>query len=131
MKDSDRCNAIELLGRIPCEASGYLKTLSQQGGTRVSKCLLCEGKLLPMTGARSEEHWEDTIRNAILTLGKIIKSRAFIDSRRPRVLTMLILRRFALHVNNSELLDLEISALGQWCLSSLKSSMRELRVAAG
>ncbi len=40
-------------------------------------------------------------------------------------------RRLVLHSVDAEFLDLETSTAGQWCLQSLKSSVRELRVAAG
>jgi serine/threonine-protein kinase ATR len=86
---------------------------------------------LPDSVGRDEHMWQDISQDAILTFSNLVKSAAFLDSRRPRVLAMLALRRFALHYDDSELLDLEVSYLGQWCLSSLSSSIRELRVAAG
>lgn len=55
----------------------------------------------------------------------------FIDSKRPRIAAMIALRRLALHCSDAELLDLEKSSLGQWCLQSLNSSVRELRIASG
>ena len=94
-------------------------------------CLLCEGMEFPNSVDRDEHMFQDISRDTVLTLSNLVKSAAFLDSRRPRVLAMLALRRFALHFEDPELLDLEVSPLGQWCLSSLSSSMRELRVAAG
>lgn len=44
---------------------------------------------------------------------------------------MVALRRIILHARDPEVLDLEKSALGQWCLQALQSSIRELRIAAG
>ena len=44
---------------------------------------------------------------------------------------MISLRRFALHCDDPEFLNLESSVAGQWCLQSLHSSIRELRIAAG
>lgn len=44
---------------------------------------------------------------------------------------MIALRRIILHTHNPEMLDLEKSALGQWCLQALQSSLRELRITAG
>lgn len=44
---------------------------------------------------------------------------------------MFALRRFTVHFNDPEFFDLEKSPLGQWCLQSLRSSIRELRVASG
>ena len=44
---------------------------------------------------------------------------------------MIALRRIAAHCEDDIFMDLESSAAGQWCLQSLNSSLRELRVAAG
>jgi serine/threonine-protein kinase ATR len=80
---------------------------------------------------REELRCREVSSEAILIFGNLVKSLAFGSSRRPRVLAMYILRKYALHYNNPEFLDLEMSPLGQWCLGSLKSSLRELRIAAG
>lgn len=63
---------------------------------------------------------------------KLVRLPALAESRRPRVAAMLALRRMVLHCQDRpDLLDLETSSLGQWCLQSLNSSVRELRIAAG
>src|SRR5699024_2089042 len=59
----------------------------------------------------------------------VIQLPSLQETRAPRVAAMISLRRLLQHSN--ELLDLEQSALGKWCLQSLNSSIRELRVAAG
>ena len=43
---------------------------------------------------------------------------------------MIALRRLAKHSHDPRFLDFEASVTGQWCLDSLKSSIRELRIAA-
>lgn len=62
---------------------------------------------------------------------RLIGLSCFLESRRPRVVAMVALRRIILHSRDADVLDLEKSALGQWCLQSLQSSLRELRIAAG
>lgn len=44
---------------------------------------------------------------------------------------MAAVRRIAKHSVDSDFLDIELSVTAQWCLKSLQSSIRELRVAAG
>ena len=44
---------------------------------------------------------------------------------------MLALRRIAHHSSDQRFLDLRLPGPGQWCLQSLSSSLRELRIAAG
>ena len=51
-------------------------------------------------------------------------------SPRPRIAAMLALDRFYMHTSQIEHLDLKASTLAQWTLQSLKSSIRDLRIAA-
>jgi serine/threonine-protein kinase ATR len=95
------------------------------------KCLLCEGMPNPEQLERDEPTCQEVGKEAIQIFGNLIKSQTFGTAKRPRVLAMLVLKKFALHCENLEFLDLEKSPLGQWCLGSLKSSVRELRIAAG
>lgn len=44
---------------------------------------------------------------------------------------MIALRRLVLHCEDVAFLNLETSGPGQWCLQSLNSSIRELRISAG
>jgi serine/threonine-protein kinase ATR len=53
------------------------------------------------------------------------------ESKQLRITAMVALRRVISHAEDSHFLDLETSAPGQWCLQSLNSSLRELRIAAG
>ncbi|KAI0204129.1 phosphatidylinositol 3 [Astrocystis sublimbata] len=61
----------------------------------------------------------------------LLQIDSFPEVRKPRVAAMVSLRRIARHCNYSELIDMEISLPAQWCLKSLHSSQRELRIAAG
>lgn len=62
---------------------------------------------------------------------RILRLPSFLESRRPRVVAMVSLRRILRHSKDPELWDLERSGPGHWCLQSLQSSIRELRLAAG
>jgi len=131
LKEEHQCEAVELLGLVLCGTSGYLSATCTATGIKDPKCLLCEGMPLPDTIEQDELRCREINNEAILTFGNLIKSPAFGSARRARVLAMYALRKFALHCDNPEFLDLEMSPLGQWCLGSLKSSLRELRIAAG
>jgi serine/threonine-protein kinase ATR len=61
----------------------------------------------------------------------LLQVTTFSESRKPRVSAMVALRRIANHCNSSDFLDMEVSVAAQWCLKSLHSSLRELRIAAG
>ncbi|KAI1307448.1 phosphatidylinositol 3 [Xylaria venustula] len=61
----------------------------------------------------------------------LLQTETFSESRKPRIAAMLSLRRIAKHCNSSDFIDMEVSVAAQWCLKSLHSSQRELRIAAG
>jgi serine/threonine-protein kinase ATR len=131
LNEEDQCKAIELLGLVPCGAAGYLSATRTESAIKDPKCLLCEGMPDQDPVERDEPTCREISNQALLIFGNLIKSSAFGIAKRPRVLAMLMLKKFAVHYENLEFLDLEMSPLGQWCLGSLKSSVRELRIAAG
>ncbi|TAQ86632.1 hypothetical protein B7494_g5044 [Chlorociboria aeruginascens] len=125
-------DVIEFLGRIPCAANGSLTvTRDHEGKIIKSKCFVCEGISLPESMRLNPSRCQTVGGDSILIMSKITNSPAFGDSRRSRVLAMIVLRSFTTHFTNPDFVDLEQSSLGQWCLHSLRSSLRELRVAAG
>lgn len=80
---------------------------------------------------RPEAIDRETKREAQSIFTKLINLPSFKDSRRPRVVAMIALRRIINHTDEAELFDLETSPLGQWCLQGLHSSIREIRIASG
>ncbi|KAG7291844.1 hypothetical protein NEMBOFW57_001865 [Staphylotrichum longicolle] len=92
------------------------------------RCSFC-AESTPVDLPRSSH--ENVKTAGIAIFSSIIKLPKFLESRRPRVLAMVALRRIARHSTYREFWDLEIPGPGQWCLQSLHSSIRELRIAAG
>jgi serine/threonine-protein kinase ATR len=101
------------------------------GDLTESSCSICEENVCFDAQDSSRSKYQEVSAGAIATFEALLNSSAFQDSRRCRVIAMFALRRFAVHFHNVELIDLEVSSLGQWCLKSLRSSTRELRIAAG
>ena len=66
-----------------------------------------------------------------LVFSELIRPPAFLESRKQRIAAMVALGSVARQTLDPAFLDLEVSTPGQWCLQSLNSSMRELRIAAG
>ncbi|RDA91201.1 hypothetical protein CP533_4836 [Ophiocordyceps camponoti-saundersi (nom. inval.)] len=132
--DQDQCLAIELLSRICCVADDSISMSGSTAPTSEVQCTICED-------AGSMEAVGSSVfkREARTVFCKLIHLPKFVESRRPRIVAMIALRRLVLHCEDSSFLDLEGSGLGDvaltgpghWCLQSLNSSMRELRVAAG
>lgn len=71
-----------------------------------------------------------TKKTAYKILATLVKNPSFRESRRTRVYTMVRLQRMLRHTVDLEFRDLELSVLGQWCVQSLRSSIRELRIGA-
>lgn len=131
LSDPDRCKVMNYLSMIPCAAYGSLTVTRDKFEDIVSsQCFICQ-KSPPRATALDDDSCQKTGGGAILILTTLIKSPAFHESRRSRVLAMVAVKAFAIHFRDEEFLDLETSAVGQWCLKSLQSSMRELRIAAG
>lgn len=73
----------------------------------------------------------DLLKEILSLMETIVGTPEFETSRNPRVQAMRALTTFVQHALGWEVQDLEKSFLGQWCLKSLQSSMRQLRIAAG
>jgi serine/threonine-protein kinase ATR len=117
---------------IPCAANKSLTVTRDNAGTiNGSKCFLCDG--IPQIEATTidPKRCQTVCSDAVLTFTKLIKLSAFTESRKPRVLAMLALKKYTAHFKHAEFMDLSGSPLGQWCVASLKSSSRELRIASG
>ncbi|KAK9440315.1 phosphatidyl inositol 3-kinase [Metarhizium brunneum] len=106
--NSSQCLALDLLSRVSC-------------------CPVCElgQKSKPLIDLQVSK----TASRLIFT--KLIQEPSFLESRQPRVAAMIALRRLVIHCEDAAFLNIETSVPGQWCLQSLNSSVRELRVAAG
>ncbi|KAF2398341.1 hypothetical protein EJ06DRAFT_538889 [Trichodelitschia bisporula] len=68
--------------------------------------------------------------DSISVLSILVENVQFNISRKPRVLCAHAIRRAIGHTDKTEILDLASSTLGAWCVKSLQSSIRELRIAS-
>ncbi|KAF5600040.1 UVSB PI-3 kinase [Fusarium pseudoanthophilum] len=127
---SRQCLMLDLLSRISCASDGGNETMKDaKAAVTETACSICEHNAPPV---RSNLHGAIVHKSRVEALfTKLIRLPALAESRRPRVAAMLAIRRVILHCEDTELLNLETSGIGQWCLQSLNSSVRELRVAAG
>ena len=130
LNDADRCTVFEYLGMMPCAATGSLTVTRDNGGKiRRSKCFMCDGTKSPTSITLDTVKCQAVCADSVATFIKVIKSPAF--AGRPRVLAMVALKRFTVHYQSPDFIDLINSPSGQWCVASLNSSARELRIAAG
>ncbi|KAL2129067.1 hypothetical protein VTI74DRAFT_8282 [Chaetomium olivicolor] len=129
MDEDGRCYLIDLISRIPCATDGTV-TAKRPGSSSQPgfQCSFCSN---PKPGTLPACRHEELKAFGIKVFSKLLKFPSFLESRRPRVSAMIALRRITRHSTDSEFWDLEKSGPGQWCLQSLQSSIRELRIAAG
>ena len=73
------------------------------------------------------EESSKTFYEIVSTLVKVCQEQ---KSPRPRVAAMLTVDRFFMHTARFDHLDLKLSPIAQWTLQSLKSSVRDLRIAS-
>ena len=130
MDEDTQCQAIDLLSRISCSADNTLnlKRGDPDKPTRF-RCSFCHGPDDNNTRPRCLDQAAKDLSTAVFL--DILGLKSFQESRRPRVFAMMGLKRIAKHSPDPEFLDFEKPLPGQWCLDSLRSSLRELRIAAG
>jgi serine/threonine-protein kinase ATR len=117
---------------IPCAANNSLRvTRDNDGNISKWECFLCDRTAPPTSVLLDSKRCQTVCSDAVAIFAKLIKSQAFVEARRPRILAMVALKGYTAHFNNAEFMDLITSPLGQWCVVSLKSSSRELRISAG
>ncbi|KAK4229553.1 protein kinase rad3 [Podospora fimiseda] len=129
LEPAEQCRAIDLVSRLPCAGDGTLNLTKQNAGEFPRfHCSFCFGGASALPQESDDE--------GLKSLGydifrKLVLDPAFQASQRARVYAMIVLRRLAKHSTSEEFLNVQLSTPGQWCLKSLHSSLRELRVAAG
>ena len=118
------------MGLLACAAAGTLTFEEVDGrNSELMNCSICDGEVSSSPLAVILETPErDEILIALETL---IKSPEMQNSRKPRVWAMLALGRVIRHSGDGKHLELSSSTFGGWCLQSCRSSLRELRLAAG
>ncbi|KAM0333504.1 hypothetical protein ACHAQA_002167 [Verticillium albo-atrum] len=130
LTEDDQCNVIDLLSRTCCLADGALtRTQQDHKKLRGPYCQHCAGNAT--VGPRAGQTEAKAKLEAQVIFAKLVAHESFLGSRRPRIVAMVCIRRLIIHTDDTNAFDLETSEFGKWCLQSLQSSVRELRIAAG
>lgn len=126
MGDVHRCMVIDLLARLACAADGTL-ILAGNGQAQL-RCSFCSQQEVKTLQPDCREIGVKSLAGTIFK--NLIRLPSFSELRRPRVIAMIALRRLITHSKDPRILHVEKSELSQFCLPSLQSSLRELRIAA-
>ncbi|KAK8061288.1 hypothetical protein PG994_007654 [Apiospora phragmitis] len=130
LQDTDRVSLIHLLGYMCCAADNTLESSSiTEYHPSELMCLFCQAS----TGEkRIPQSCDKGAKVAVLSaFNSLVALPSFNESREPRITAMVALRRLAKHSGEASFLDADTSASVLWCLKSLNSSSRDLRIATG
>lgn len=135
MSENDKCKALTAFMRLPCAAVGTLRAGILSNGEIINMtCTVCDkDDDKPVVDHRfwNAEGADGSWKVALEIMDKIIDCLEIDRPKGPRVLAATSIKNLLNHVNDKDALSLQKSALCQWCMKSLKSSLRELRIAAG
>ncbi|KAI1460108.1 phosphatidyl inositol 3-kinase [Annulohypoxylon moriforme] len=130
LPESELCRIISLFGYVCCAADGTLLIYDKKVENPIRlDCQHCQA-------SRVSNHVAlclDPVAKEIVQelFASLVQLPGFIEARKLRVTAMTAIRRIAKHCIDPEFLDMEVSVTAQWCLKSLQSSVRELRIASG
>ncbi|GAW27350.1 putative protein kinase rad3 [Rosellinia necatrix] len=129
LSDPDKVRVIHMIADVCCAADETLTMTSRSEGSFQFVCADCRASrnnldAPPSIDVAAKKHATDIFIS-------LLQLATFPESRKPRIAAMVSLRRIAKHCHSSEFIDMEVSLPAQWCLKSLHSSQRELRIAAG
>ncbi|KAL2832369.1 hypothetical protein BDW59DRAFT_104134 [Aspergillus cavernicola] len=126
LPEQEKCEFLSNLGRLPCAMAKSLTAAIERVSQSKQLCHVCD----------DERHDGSQPSEQIKGSGELCQILTFIvpkisRSSTLRVTAMITLKRVLTHTSNRMHLQLSNSAFGDFLLSSLRSSVRELRVVAG
>ena len=131
LDDATQCELFFWIGRLACAGAKQLTeslATCRQRSTQYN-CSLCDNQLPRMS--RTSAIIDTDSNDLISILAVLSKLPQLHRSGKPRVAAMLAIERALNHCKEQAHLDLTASVFGQCCLQALRSSSRDLRIAAG
>ena len=121
--EDSQCKLFEIFARIACTSASPVRQSQFD-------CPACATTPNDDFSSRVDMHSKES-EMLLHILISIFKLPEFQRSNRPRVTAMVAVRKILLHCVEPDQLNLKASVFGQWALQCLRSSSRDLRVAAG
>ncbi|KAI1919319.1 serine/threonine-protein kinase M1 [Ophidiomyces ophidiicola] len=128
LSPSDKCNVLSHLGRLSCAWSDNLRFGQNVDISEpIYQCLVCDDNKWDTPGRIcAEDSRFEYLRDTLTTLLPLLHA-----SPECRILGMVAIRNMLIHDPNSKDMQLRTTPCGEFCLHSLHSSVRELRIIAG
>jgi len=95
-----------------------------------SRCSVCDEEQQQKNRSKKpiDRDVSQTLFSTVVDLLRLLQAQRF---TKPRVAAMICVRRLLAHTDIWDYLNLKESPIGQWCLQTMRSSLRDLRIAAG
>jgi serine/threonine-protein kinase ATR len=131
ISEPQKSEILEIVGKLSCALT---RNLVQRPSEVISReilfCEVCDGgqqeqKQTAEYDGQSEEEFANLWEIFNFILPKLTRTPG------PRIAAMIALRRILMHSTNLNQMQLSTSTSGEFCLHSLRSSIRELRIATG
>ena len=117
------------VGLLACRSAGMSELDKSETTFLVRNCLSCNlGSSLRWGLALWDDDGGSILEDSMTTLLQLPQAQ---KSRRTKVAAMNAVRRLLAHTANLSALCISTSIFGQWCMQALRSSTRQLRIAAG
>lgn len=126
--EPERAQFLQTLGKLSCAVAGTLVRKPSGLITRDAFfCQRCDSDQHEMDHPSEKEmtDYEDLWNILNFILPRLSRTPS------PRIAAMVALRRILMHSPNLNHMHLSSSSSGEFCLHSIRSSIRELRVATG
>lgn len=129
--ETAQSNVFYLLGQMACVKTNSIQLPAETRALRSMHfyCSTCDGQ----SPRKPEHYWlsESESEGLMKVLEHLIKLPQVQKLGRSRAAAILASKRVLNHCKESTYLDLATSFLGQYCLQALRSSSRDVRIAAG
>ena len=130
VSEDDQCSILTTIGELACAgAESLLTQVGARNPINLVECSVCDRQQLENT---PRALWDgEEFEALILTVAQLVKLPQMQKLGRPRVAAMTAIRKLLNHSQNGNHFDLTSPVIGTWCLQALRSSLRDLRIAAG
>lgn len=129
LSEPQKSGVLEYVGKLSCALTGNLvQRPSEVISREMLFCEVCDGvqkKQKEEYNGQGEEEFGNLWEIFNFILPKLTRTPG------PRIAAMIALRRLLMHSTNLNQMQLSTSTSGEFCLHSLRSSIRELRIATG
>jgi serine/threonine-protein kinase ATR len=133
LRETDVANLLEIIKYLPCNGSESLQLKSSSKHETIRLCAICDSAPEVYQEQSSFQSYDVNFEECSVVyhvLCALTGSPVVQGSKTLRISLVQTIRRFVIHVDGQVYLNLTEDTLGRYCVKSLQSYTRELRVAS-